>query len=332
MLAIRDLAVEFDTAAGPVPAVIDVSMTVHPGQLVAVVGESGSGKSVTALAAMGLLPPSARVARGSVSGGCSPRSGACRKAMIFQEPMSALNPSMTVGEQIAEAVRLHQGLRGRHAMNAAEQALADVGIPDPVARLRQYPHEFSGGMCQRVMIAIALACKPDYLLADEPTTALDVSVQGQILDLIDTLKRDRKLGVLLITHDLGVVGERADVVCVMYRGRVVEYGPACDVLDGPLHPYTRALLACAPRLVGHRRDRLRTVAEMVTPEALRFSTPRGDWTAWWPDFAPGTAIETPMLARVADHRWMCVLRPAGTPADDAPDLPPTLMRPAHADR
>lgn len=325
MLTIRDLAVEFTSERGRVPAVLDVSLSVHPGQLLAVVGESGSGKSVTALAAMGLLPPSARITTGTIAA-----SG--RKAMIFQEPMSALNPSMTVGEQIIEAITLHQGLRGAAARRAARDALAEVGITDPDVRLDQYPHEFSGGMCQRVMIAIALACKPACLIADEPTTALDVTVQAQVLHLIDGLKRSRDLAILLITHDLSVVGDRADVVCVMYRGRVVEYGASRDVLADPLHPYTKALLACAPRFCAPRRDRLPTVAEMITPDSLRVTVRGRTFDAWWPlaeddRSLPGAAG----LARVerdggggarGGDRWICV-RGASRGAGEGsyPDIP-----------
>lgn len=326
MLSVRDLKVGFFDAQGVArDAVHSASLTVHPGQVVAVVGESGSGKSVTALALMGLLPSNARV----VNAPPARSPGTPRLAMIFQEPASSLNPSMTIGDQIAEAVTLHQGLRGRDALAACSAALAEVGITDPARRLAQYPHEFSGGMCQRVMIAMALACRPAFLIADEPTTALDATVQGQILDLIAARVRpdgsETPLGVLLITHDLGVVAERADVICVMYAGRVVEYGRAHEVLRSPLHPYTRALLGCAPKL-GHRVDRLPTVADVVTSASLAVATSSGERRAWWPDDSAGAA---PVLALVGEERWLCVQPFEGdilTPPDLAPLMPTAVSR------
>lgn len=331
MLAARDLRVGFiDDQGASRDAVRSASLTVHPGQVVAVVGESGSGKSVTALALMGLLPASARVVNQP-----PPRTaGGPRLAMIFQEPIASLNPSMTVGDQIGEAVRIHQGLRGAALRQACEAALSDVGISDPRRRLTQYPHEFSGGMCQRVMIAMALACRPDYLIADEPTTALDATVQAQILDLIASRvhPRDdqtRPLGVLLITHDLGVVAERADVVCVMYGGRVVEYGRATDVLQRPLHPYTRALLGCAPSL-GRRVERLPTVAEVVTEASLTVETPAGERQAWWPTGGTASDELAPALVPVADERWLCLRPRSGDPEATPPDLRPLM--PAEAAR
>jgi ABC-type dipeptide/oligopeptide/nickel transport system ATPase component len=326
MLAARDLRVGFVDAQGTTrDAVRSASLTVHPGQIVAVVGESGSGKSVTALALMGLLPPSARVQN------APPTRAAAgpRLAMIFQEPMSSLNPSMTIGDQIAEAVTIHQGLRGPQLRQACEAALADVGITDAKRRLDQYPHEFSGGMCQRVMIAMALACRPDFLIADEPTTALDATVQAQILDLIASRVHPRAadaspLGVLLITHDLGVVAQRADVVCVMYSGRVVEYGRAARVLRSPMHPYTQALLGCAPRL-GRRVDRLPTVAEVVTEASLIVHTPLGERTAWWPAENASSEQADPALIPVAEECWLCIRPQPDDPAPSAPDLAPLML-------
>jgi ABC-type dipeptide/oligopeptide/nickel transport system ATPase component len=301
MLAVKDLEVEFGSA--PNPAVRGVTVQVRPGEVVAVVGESGSGKSVTALAAMGLLPVGARVTRGTieVDGKVVPGGGRGRGlAMIFQEPMSSLNQSMTVGEQIAEAVTIHQGLRGKVAWSAAVRALEEVGIAEAGRRAAQYPHEFSGGMCQRVMIAIALACRPRYLIADEPTTALDATVQAGILDLIvgrvrgASVESSARLGVMLITHDLGIVAERADSVVVMHAGRVMEHGPAWAVLGSPRHPYTVALLACAPKLEpgGARRDRLPTVADTIGSETLRIRTADGERRAYWlPQAAAGVRAE-----------------------------------------
>jgi ABC-type dipeptide/oligopeptide/nickel transport system ATPase component len=264
-------------------AVDGVSMTIFPGQTLGVVGESGCGKSVTALATLGLLSKHARIDDGSITFTHDNRSQdlltlperALRRirggdiAMIFQEPMTSLNPVYTVGEQVIEALHLHAsvGLSQSDLRQRALDAMHDIGIQEPAKRIDQYPHQFSGGMRQRIMIAMALACKPKLLLADEPTTALDVTVQAQVLDLLSELKRTTGLGIMLITHDLGVVAQHADVVCVMYAGRVVEYARARDLFARPLHPYTRALLACAPRL-GDRKARLATVRELVDDPAL----------------------------------------------------------------
>ena len=329
LLSIRDLAVSF---AGRdhgrrVPAVEAVSLTIYPGQTVAVVGESGSGKSVTALSVLGLLPAAARVERGSIA--FRGRDGAVRDllaldgaslravrgneiAMIFQEPMTSLNPVFSVGDQIAEAVRTHRGAGRREAEAAAAEALRAVGLADPERRLRAYPHEFSGGMRQRVMIAMALACWPRLLLADEPTTALDVTIQAQILDLLGRLKRERGLAVMLITHALGVVAEQADVVCVMYRGRVVEYAGVYDLFDRPLHPYTRALLACIPRIdgpIGPAAGRLATVAEVVSSANPGHDLP-GGLKAWWPgrDSALGA-----MLVEVLPRHWVAAISEGRSP-------------------
>ena len=291
VLAISDLSIAFANAA---PRVVDgVSMSLSAKRTLAVVGESGSGKTLTALAAIGLLPGGAIVERGSITLHAKHRRDACAThteetardeatetellcltqaawrrvrgsqiAMIFQEPMTALNPVFTVGEQLVGVIRFHRGGSERAARGAAAAALDEVGIEDSTRRLNQYPHEFSGGMRQRVMIALALAGTPRVLLADEPTTALDVSLRGQVLDLIARLKESRGLAVMLITHDLGLAARRADDVCVMYRGRVVESGPAASLLANPQHPYTRCLLKCVP--TGNSRGtRLATVAEMT---------------------------------------------------------------------
>jgi peptide/nickel transport system ATP-binding protein len=262
LLSIEDLEVRFRTEDGEVTPVRGVTLSVMPGETMALVGESGSGKSVTSLATMGLLPrPAGRVSGGRIL--FRRRSGAtidlpaqsavemrglrgAEIAMIFQEPMTSLNPVLSVGEQIAESVRLHMGLGNAAAMKRAEEMLDLVEIPDARRRVHDYPHQMSGGMRQRVMIALAMSCNPSLLIADEPTTALDVTIQAQILALIDRLRRENQMGVLFITHNLGVVAEIADRVTVMYAGQVVESGTVGALFRTPRHPYTSALLNCLP--------------------------------------------------------------------------------------
>ncbi len=305
LLRIRDLGVSFDNGAGPrIQAVDGASMSVYPGQTLAVVGESGCGKSVTAMSVLRLVPrPPGRFDCGQVMFRSGPASAerdllslsdkemrsvrGNEIAMIFQEPMTSLNPVYTIGDQILEAVRLHQRVPPRQAKQIALQAMRDVGIPDPERRVNQYPHQFSGGMRQRVMIAMALAGRPRLLLADEPTTALDVTVQAQILGLLRRLQRDRSMAIMLITHALGVVAENADVVCVMYSGRVVEYASVLELFDNPLHPYTRGLLASIPRM-GQRKDRLTTIREIVDDPAefARLSNANDGIRPWWPWHRP----------------------------------------------
>ncbi len=261
VLAIDALSVELATRSGAVRVLRDLSFCVQPGETVALVGESGCGKSMTALAVMGLLPrPNARIAAGSIRlegqelvGSDPDRLAAVRgdrMSMIFQEPMTALNPVFAVGDQIAEVLRIHRGLSHHEAMRQACDALAAVDIADPARRLKRYPHEFSGGMRQRVMIAMAVACEPRLLIADEPTTALDVTVQAQIFDLLKDLKKRIGMALILITHDMGAVAELADNAVVMYAGRAVETGPVDDLLHAPLHPYTRGLIGCIPDIEG----------------------------------------------------------------------------------
>ena len=250
-------------------AVRDLSLTVEAGQTVAIVGESGSGKSMTALALMRLLPRSARIAAGSARFAGRDLMALDERAMrhvrgrevamIFQEPMTSLNPVHTIGAQIAEVLRLHEGLGRAAARTRAIELLDLVRIADPTRRVDDYPHQLSGGMRQRVMIAIAVACGPKLLIADEPTTALDVTIQAQVLDLLDRLRRDFAMGLLLITHDLGIVGQWADRVVVMYAGRKVEEGAPGALLETPLHPYTAGLLGASPRRaegLGYREMRL----------------------------------------------------------------------------
>ncbi len=267
LLEISDLHTEFRTGAGIVRAVDGVSFTVGAGETVAVVGESGSGKSVTALSVLRLIPdPPGRITAGSVTFAgrdllvlSEPEMREIRGGeigMVFQEPMTSLNPVLTVGRQITETLEQHRGLDRTAALRRAEALLAQVGIAEGKRRLKQYPHQLSGGMRQRVMIAIALACDPELIIADEPTTALDVTIQAQILELMKTLTRDRGIALIIITHNLGVVARYADRVNVMYAGRIVESGPAARIYHEPRHPYTVALLRSVPRLDRPRQARL----------------------------------------------------------------------------
>ncbi|MFC0410500.1 ABC transporter ATP-binding protein [Roseomonas elaeocarpi] len=311
-MEVIDLALTFRTERGPLRVLDGVSFSLQPGRTVALVGESGCGKSVTSLAVMGLLPPSATVTgtirlEGREIAELPPdqrrklRGGDL--AMIFQEPMTSLNPAFTVGEQVAEALRLHRGLSGDAAMMAAVRMLESVRIPEAGRRARQYPHQLSGGMRQRVMIAMALACEPRVLIADEPTTALDVTVQAQILTLLDEMRARTGAATLLITHDLGVVADHADQVVVMYAGRVAESGPAAQVLGTPQHPYTVGLLGAAPRLDGERGGRLATVEGTVPdlanpPPGCRFA-PR------CPFRIPVCDTQPPLFEVGPDHRSAC---------------------------
>jgi oligopeptide/dipeptide ABC transporter ATP-binding protein len=276
LLEVNNLQTHFPTRAGLVKAVNDVSFSIGEGELVGLVGESGCGKSITALSIMRLIYPPGRVAAGSIKFKGEELTTATEDrmreirgndiAMIFQDPMTSLNPVYTVGEQIAEALRLHRKLDKKAAWDAAIQAMREVSIPSPERRAADYPHQLSGGMRQRVMIAMALACDPELLIADEPTTALDVTIQAQILELLNELRTTRKLAVLLITHDLGVVAETADRVCVMYTGKIVEESDVRELFAEPKHPYTRGLLNSVPRLSGpdiERADRLETIEGVV---------------------------------------------------------------------
>ena len=254
LLSVDDLRIEFDSDAGPVPAVRGVSFDIAAGETVALVGESGCGKSVTAMSIMRLTPGSVSANHLSFDGRelpklSEPEMRAVRGGqvgMIFQEPMTSLNPVFTVGRQIEEVLVLHQRLGAKAAREQALELLRRVGIPSPERRLTQYPHELSGGMKQRVMIAIAIACRPRLLIADEPTTALDVTIQAQIMELLRSLKQELGMAVLLITHDLGVVAHFAERVLVMYAGKIVEQGTVRDIFKRPAHPYTRALIGALP--------------------------------------------------------------------------------------
>jgi len=259
VLEVENLRVEFKTRGGIVPVIGGLSFSLGAGETLGIVGESGCGKSMTALAILRLVPsPPGRIAEGAIRilGDDiltldEERVRALRGnvvSMVFQEPMSSLNPVFTVGEQIAETVRLHAGLDDRRALTRAIEMLRAVGIPAPERRVREYPHQLSGGMRQRVMIAMALVCEPALLICDEPTTALDVTVQAQVLDLLRELQQRTGTAIILITHDMGVVAEMADRILVMYAGRKLEEGRTREILDAAVHPYTQGLIACVPHL------------------------------------------------------------------------------------
>ena len=311
VLELCDVTVTLPTDRGPFRPVDGVSFAVAPGRTLAVVGESGCGKSVTALSVMGLLPPGARMGgsmrfEGRELTALGPeawrRMRGREMAMIFQEPMTSLNPAFTAGEQVAEALRLHQGLAPQAAMDRAVEMLDHVHIPEAARRARHYPHQLSGGMRQRVMIAMALACRPRLLIADEPTTALDVTIQAQILALIDELKAETGTAVVLITHDLGVVADHADDVVVMYAGRLAEQAPAAALFARPEHPYTVGLLGAAPSLEGGAA-RLASI-EGTVPD-LRNPPPGCRFAPRCP-FAIARCAEQPPLATVGQaHRAAC---------------------------
>ncbi|WP_417134560.1 ABC transporter ATP-binding protein [Rubneribacter badeniensis] len=273
LLSVKNLSTEFPVKKGIVRAVEDVSFDVDAGEILAIVGESGSGKSVTSLSIMGLLAEPGRVAAGSMEFEGRDLATLPEKdyrelrgndmAMIFQEPMTSLNPVYRVGKQIVEAIRTHEKVSKKEARERAIDLLRKVGIPSPEKRIDDYPHQMSGGMRQRVMIAMALACNPKLLIADEPTTALDVTIQAQILDLLRRLRDDTGMAVLLITHDLGVVSETADRVVVMYCGQVVEEAEVRALFDHPMHPYTLGLLKSIPRLEDDDTKRLYMIKGMV---------------------------------------------------------------------
>jgi oligopeptide/dipeptide ABC transporter ATP-binding protein len=282
LLEVRNLQTQFPTRAGLVRAVDGVSFHLKKGELLGLVGESGCGKSITALSVMRLIAPPGKIVSGEIlfDGADLLKLSDQRMreirgddiAMIFQDPMTSLNPVFTVGDQIGEALRLHRKLSKQEARKATIEAMSEVAIPDPARRVDDYPHQLSGGMRQRVMIAMALACDPKLLIADEPTTALDVTIQAQILELLDELRKTRELAVLLITHDLGVVAEVADRVAVMYTGRIVEESPVEELFARPKHPYTEGLLRSVPKLTlehVEKKERLETIEGIVpSPTAL----------------------------------------------------------------
>jgi peptide/nickel transport system ATP-binding protein len=266
VLSVRNLRVEFASRRGVLVAIDGVSFDIARGEVLGVVGESGAGKSVTGLAAIGLIDPPGRIAGGEIwlSGlridnlpaEQMRRIRGKRIAMIFQDPLTSLNPLYKIGDQLVETIRTHLNMTETQARRRAVDLLAEVGIPAPEKRVNAYPHEFSGGMRQRVVIALAIAAEPELIIADEPTTALDVSVQAQIIALIKRLGRDHGTAVMLVTHDMGVIAETSDRVAVMYSGRIAEIGPVRDVVQSPLHPYARGLMGAIPTLAGDASQRL----------------------------------------------------------------------------
>jgi oligopeptide/dipeptide ABC transporter ATP-binding protein len=314
LLSVERLTTVFDLAGGSTAAVNDVSFEIQPGETLGLVGESGSGKSVTALSLMGLVQPPGRIAGGAIRFKgrdlLTLPERELRKvrgadiALIFQEPMTALNPVFTIGDQVAETLIVHGRATRREAKERAVDLLGAVRIPDAAARVSDYPHQLSGGMRQRVLIAMAIACKPSLLIADEPTTALDVTIQAQILDLLREMKDALNLSLLLITHDLGVIAETADRVAVMYAGRIVEHGPVRTIFRAPQHPYTRGLLASMP---GSRHgERLRAIEGSVP--VLGAFPPGCSFHPRCPDrFEPCPHAVPPDYAISADHGARCYL-------------------------
>lgn len=319
LLEITDLKTQFPTRQGLVRSVDGVCFSINEGELLGIVGESGCGKSVTAMSILRLISSPGKIAGGSIrfkgeelTTATAERMREIRGddiAMIFQDPMTSLNPVYTVGEQIAEALRLHRKLDKKSAWNAAIESMREVAIPSPERRANDYPHQLSGGMRQRVMIAMALACNPELLIADEPTTALDVTIQAQILELLDNLRRTRKLAVLLITHDLGVIAEVADRVCVMYTGKIVEEAPVEELFADPKHPYTQGLLNSVPKLTAVGADKVEKLQTIEGTVPSPTNLPVGC------HFAPrcvhrmDTCVvgDIPLISLGEDRRVRCIL-------------------------
>ncbi len=321
LLEVKDLRTYFYTFEGVVKAVDGVSYEVEEGETLGLVGESGCGKSVSALSVMRLIPdPPGKIVDGEINFDGEDilkvdmddmrHIRGAKIAMVFQEPMTSLNPVLTVEKQLSETLQLHKGMTRDAARRESINLLARVGIPDPEQRVNQYPHQFSGGMRQRVMIAMALACHPKLLIADEPTTALDVTIQAQTLKLINDLKHDRDLAIMFITHDLGVVAQVADVVCVMYGGTVVEYADVFELFRNPLHPYTRGLLDSIPR-IGRRQSRLKTIDDVRKEEEVSFILPgaRRKSLAWWPQGMRNRQDPACLLEIVPGHWVACTSEP-----------------------
>jgi peptide/nickel transport system ATP-binding protein len=315
LLAIRDLEVEFRTSGGPVRAVNGVSFDIAAGEMVGLVGESGSGKSVTSRAVMGLLPPRTSTIRGSVRLSGDELVGLPEKAyrkvrgervaMVFQDPLTALNPLYRAGEQVAEALRFHFGLSQKEALGRARDLFADVGLPDPDEVVAKYPHELSGGMRQRVLIAMALACEPDLLIADEPTTALDVTIQAQILELLRDLVQDRGMALLLITHDLGVVRELCERAIVLYAGRIAEQASVDRLFANPLHPYTAGLAASNPQIASRRARLPQIPGGPPNPASIPPGCP---FSPRCPAAVDQCAVEVPVLLPAGNGRLVACHR------------------------
>ncbi len=318
VLEVENLQVEFKTRNGIARVLNDVGFSVQRGQTLGIVGESGCGKSMTALSIMGLVPtPPGRIAGGQIRylgedllAASESRMRDLRGnevSMIFQEPMTSLNPVFTVGEQIAESVRLHEGLNKRDARDRAVEMLKAVGIPAAERRVREYPHQLSGGMRQRVMIAMALACRPSILIADEPTTALDVTVQAQIFDLLKELQESTQTAIIMITHDMGAVAEMTERVLVMYAGRVVEDGLTTEILTNPKHPYTKGLISCVPHLEAEPKPERPPLTEI--PGVVPSLTELGTGCPFAPrcnEVLPKCRSDMPVTEQTGpDHRAAC---------------------------
>jgi peptide/nickel transport system ATP-binding protein len=316
MLDVRALRVDFPGRHGRVTALADVSLTIQPGEILGVVGESGAGKSMTGLAVLGLLEPPGHVAGGEVwlngrridtlSDREMEKLRGREIGAIFQDPLTSLNPLFSVGKQLTETIRLHLPLNRSEARQRAIELLTEVGIPGPEIRVDHFPHQFSGGMRQRVVIALALAARPKLIIADEPTTALDVSVQAQITALLRRLCKDNGTAVMLVTHDMGVIAETADRVAVMYAGRLVEIGPVADVIARPSHPYTRGLMGSIPSL-GARVERLQQIdGSMPRLDAI----PQGcAFNPRCPNVMPRCRVDRPSLQPSGSGQSACWLNP-----------------------
>ncbi|MBK7616316.1 MAG: ABC transporter ATP-binding protein [Burkholderiales bacterium] len=312
LLDVRRLSVEFPTRQGPVRALEDVSFTIQQGEILGVVGESGAGKSLTGAAVIGLLEPPGRIASGEIwfagrrmdtlTGEPMRRIRGRQIGAIFQDPLTSLNPLMSIGQQLIQTLQTHLPLDAGQARRRAVELLAQTGIPAPELRLGQYPHQFSGGMRQRAVIALALAAEPQLVIADEPTTALDVSVQAQIMALIKRLSRERGMAVMLITHDMGVIAESCDRVAVMYAGRIVETGAVREVIDHPGHPYTAGLMGAIPAL-DETRDRLVQIAGAM-PRAGALP-PGCAFHPRCPRARPNCGVERPLLRPHGDSQVAC---------------------------
>ncbi len=319
VLEVSNLTVEFPTRHGTLTAIDDVSMRIEPGEILGVVGESGAGKSITGLAVLGLLEAPGRIAGGEIhvagrrvdtlSEEELTKVRGSEMGAIFQDPLTALNPLFSVGAQLVETIRLHTELNKEEARARALHLLREVGIPAPEERLKQFPHQFSGGMRQRVVIALALAAEPGLIIADEPTTALDVSIQAQITTLLRRLCKEHRTGIMLVTHDMGVIAETADRVAVMYSGRVVETGRVEDVIHAPQHPYTKGLMAAIPSL----HDRVETLTQIDGSMPRLNTRPSGcAFNPRCPVAGPRCRRDRPELVAAGPNRAACFLHDGGT--------------------